>query len=230
MDPTSNDCDRSVKHCTTCRRVVGRAAQLPGAWHAPLAARQRRQARAACRVCGCPDSPPSPAPRAPQVSIFPRDHHQGGRRPQRPVAGQGAHQPARLPTTDLARPSPRADGLFPCPLSSRPLQAICTKCETGYVPRASGRGCYCAPGYFTNETTSAPSATGFTCRPCGAWGTLDRFPAPRRSDNCPAPEPHRCPLARQHTGEPARDRCAAPANFPHLAAAAKGRPGLGWSG
>lgn len=46
-------------------------------------------------------------------------------------------------------------------------KAICTKCETGYLAKASGRACYCAPGFFTNETTAVPSATGFTCYPCG---------------------------------------------------------------
>lgn len=47
-------------------------------------------------------------------------------------------------------------------------KAICTKCDVGYLPKASGRGCYCAPGYFTNQSTSVPAATGFTCYPCGA--------------------------------------------------------------
>jgi hypothetical protein len=34
------------------------------------------------------------------------------------------------------------------------------------VPKASGRACYCAPGFFTNETTAVTGQKGFTCFPC----------------------------------------------------------------
>ncbi|KAI8474459.1 MAG: hypothetical protein J3K34DRAFT_493826 [Monoraphidium minutum] len=40
-------------------------------------------------------------------------------------------------------------------------KAVCSRCEVGYVVKASGRGCWCAPGYHL-----APDNT--TCLPCGA--------------------------------------------------------------
>ncbi|KAI8470423.1 MAG: hypothetical protein J3K34DRAFT_521329 [Monoraphidium minutum] len=45
-------------------------------------------------------------------------------------------------------------------------KAICTTCATGYVVKASGRACYCAPGYFANATTDVTGQVGFTCYPC----------------------------------------------------------------
>ncbi|KIZ04286.1 hypothetical protein MNEG_3672 [Monoraphidium neglectum] len=45
-------------------------------------------------------------------------------------------------------------------------KAICTKCDTGYTVKASGRACYCAPGYYTTENTAVSGQTGFTCIPC----------------------------------------------------------------
>jgi hypothetical protein len=46
-------------------------------------------------------------------------------------------------------------------------KAICTKCDTGYLPKASGRACYCAAGYYTDNSTSVAGSVGFTCKACG---------------------------------------------------------------
>lgn len=47
-------------------------------------------------------------------------------------------------------------------------KAICTKCKTGYLPKASGRACYCAAGYYTDNSTSVAGSVGFTCKACGS--------------------------------------------------------------
>jgi hypothetical protein len=68
-------------------------------------------------------------------------------------------------TIPLAPSLALAHSQFP-PADAHSPQAICTKCDTGYAVKASGRACYCAPGYYTTENTAVSGQTGFTCVPC----------------------------------------------------------------
>ncbi|KAI8467373.1 MAG: hypothetical protein J3K34DRAFT_523771 [Monoraphidium minutum] len=46
-------------------------------------------------------------------------------------------------------------------------KAICTRCAIGYNVKASGRACYCAPGFYTRNDTAVSGDVGFTCDACG---------------------------------------------------------------
>jgi hypothetical protein len=66
------------------------------------------------------------------------------------------------------QPRPPHPAFYLPPLSTpTPHQAVCQKCETGYLPKASGRACYCAPGFYTTNSTAVAGSVGFTCVACG---------------------------------------------------------------